>query len=92
MCMKGTKESCYLVERMAKVEAKQNMILGVMLVMFVVIAVMAFKLLNTQIYLLTGEGGLRSVTDASRTDVQTVHQISGGVVPQGKDNTKGTTK
>ena len=85
MCMKGTKESCYLVERMAKVEAKQNMILSVMLVMFVVVAVMAFKLLNTQIYLLTGEGGLHSVTDASRTDVQMVHQISGGAVPSGNE-------
>lgn len=92
MCMKGTKESCYLVERMAKVEAKQNMILGGMLLMFIVIAVMAFKLLNAQIYMLTGESGLRSVTDASRTDAQVVRQISGGVVPQGKDNTKGTTK
>lgn len=92
MCMKGTKESCYLVERMTKVEVKQNMILGVMLLMFVVVAIMAFKLLNTQIYLLTGEGGLRSVTDASHTDAQVVRQISGGVVPQGKDNTKGTTK
>lgn len=90
MCMKGTKESCYLVERMAKVEAKQNMILGVMLVMFIVIAVMAFKLLNTQIYLLTGEGGLHSVTDASRTDVQMVHQISGGAVPS--DNERKNSK
>ena len=88
MCMKGTKESCYLVERMAKVEAKQNMILGVMLVMFVVIAVMAFKLLNTQIYLLTGGDGLRSVTDASRSDAQVVQQISGGAVPSGDKERK----
>ena len=88
MCMKGTKESCYLVERMAKVEVKQNMILGVMLVMFVVVAIMAFKLLNTQIYLLTGGDGLRSVTDASCSDAQAFRQISGGVVPPGDKETK----
>lgn len=88
MCMKGTKESCYLVERMAKVEAKQNMILGVMLVMFVVVAIMAFKLLNTQIYLLTGGDGLRSVTDASRSDAQVAQQISGGIPLPGQRKEK----
>lgn len=79
MCMKGTSEGCILLERMAKVEAKQNVILGTVVLMFLVIAFMAIKLLNTQIFLLTGDSGLRTVTDASRTDAQTLKQISGAV-------------
>lgn len=81
MCMKGTSEGCILLERVAKVEAKQNVILGTIVLMFLVVAFMAIKLLNTQIFLLTGDSGLRTVTDASRTDAQTFRQISGGVVP-----------
>lgn len=90
MCMKGTDEGCILLERMAKVEAKQNIILGTVVLMFLVVAFMAIKLLNTQIFLLTGDSGLRSVTDASRTDTQAIGQISGGAVPtDGKNSKKG---
>lgn len=88
MCMKGISESCILLERMAKVEAKQNVILGTVVLMFLVVAFMAIKLLNTQIFLLTGDNGLRSVTDASRTDTQAIRQISGGAVPPGNKETK----
>lgn len=88
MCMKGTSESCILLERMAKVEAKQNVILGTVVLMFLVVAFMAIKLLNTQIFLLTGDSGLRTVTDASKTDVQAIKQISGGAVPSGNKETK----
>ena len=77
MCMKGTNEGCILLERVAKVEAKQNIILGIVVFMFLVISFIAIKLLNTQIYMLTGDGGLRSVTDASRNDATTIRQISG---------------
>ena len=77
MCMKGSDEGCVLLERVAKVEAKQNVTLGIVVVMFAVIALMAFKLLNTQIYLLTGDQGLRSVTDASRADAQSASQFRG---------------
>lgn len=76
MCMKGTDEGCILLERMAKVEAKQNVVLGTVVLMFLVVAFMAIKLLNTQIFLLTGDGGLRSVTDASKADTQTIRQMS----------------
>lgn len=84
MCMKGTPEGCILLERVAKVEAKQNVILGTVVLMFLVLAFMAIKLLNTQIFLLTGDSGLRTVTDASHTDAQAFRQISGGIVPSGK--------
>ena len=78
MCMKDTNEGCVLAERMAKVETTQNFVIVVMVMMFVALAVIAFKLLNTQIYLLTGDCGLRSVTDATRSDAQTVHNATHG--------------
>jgi len=87
MCMKGTSEGCILLERMAKVEAKQNVILGTVVLMFLVLAFMAIKLLNTQIFLLTGDSGLRTVTDASKADAQTFRQISGGAVQPGNKET-----
>ncbi len=83
MCMKGTSEGCILLERVAKVEAKQNVILGTVVLMFLVLAFMAIKLLNTQIFLLTGDSGLRTVTDASKEDAQTLKQISGGCRERG---------
>lgn len=92
MCMKGTTEGCVLLERMAKVEVRQNIIMGIMIVMFLTVVFMAFKMLNAQIYLLTGGEGLREISTETRTDARVIRQISGGVVPQGKDNTKGTTK
>lgn len=76
MCMKGTSEGCILLERVAKVEAKQNVILGMVVLMFLVVAFMAIKLLNTQIYMLTGDSGLRAVTDVSKTDAQMIRQVS----------------
>lgn len=79
MCMKGTTEGCILLERVAKVEAKQYVILGMVVFMFLVVAFIAIKLLNAQIYMLTGDGGLRTVTNASRIDAQTLKQISGAV-------------
>ena len=91
MCMKDTKEGCVLAERMAKVETKQNFVIAVMAMMFVVLAIIAFKLLNTQIYLLTGEGGLRAVTNAVRIDAETAGEFSGGVVPTAKKE-KGKSK
>lgn len=92
MCMKGTTEGCVLLERMAKVEVRQNIIMGIMIIMFLTVVFMAFKMLNAQIYLLTGGEGLREISTETRTDARVVRQISGGAVPQGKDNTKGKTK
>lgn len=76
MCMKGTTEGCVLLERMTKVETKQNFILLTVIAMFAVIVVIAFKLLNTQIYLLTGGEGLRTVSEATHEDVQAVKKAS----------------
>ena len=76
MCMKDTKEGCVLAERMAKVETKQNFVIAVMAMMFVVLAIIAFKLLNTQIYMLTGADGLRSVSSESRDDLRTTRNAA----------------
>ena len=74
MCMKGTKESCYLLERMAKVEVRQNMILAMMVVVVLFLGYLTLKLMNTQIYLLTGERGLTSISTASHGDVETLKE------------------
>ena len=72
MCMKGTTEGCVLLERMAKVETRQNVILVVVLLMFATVGLMAFKMLNAQIYMLTGNDGLHSISVESRQDVRTI--------------------
>lgn len=84
MCMKETTEGCILLERMTKVETKLNVSIFAIIAVFAVLVIIAFKLLNTQIYLLTGGEGLRSVTNASRGDAQTIRIISGGTGPSGK--------
>ncbi len=83
MCMKGTTEECVLLERMTKVEVRQNLIMGIMIVMFLTVAFMAFKMLNAQIYLLTGGEGLREISTETRSDAHTFKQISGGMVQPG---------
>ena len=50
MCMRETNEGCILLERQAKTEVKVNMLLGMFVVLIVVLSVITFKLLNTQIY------------------------------------------
>lgn len=84
MCMKETTEGCILLERMTKVETKLNFSIIAIIAVFAVLVIIAFKLLNTQIYLLTGGEGLRSVTNASKKDAQTIRIISGGTGPSGK--------
>jgi len=85
MCMKGADEGCVLLERMTKVEVRQNIIMCVMLLMFATVAFMAVKMLNAQIYLLTGGDGLREISTETRTDATTLKQISGGMVPSGNE-------
>lgn len=75
MCMKDDR-GCLLAERMAKVETKQNLVIGTMLAMFIVVVLIAFKLLNTQIYMLTGADGLHSVSAASRDDLRTTRNAA----------------
>ena len=72
MCMKGTTEGCVLLERMTKVETRQNIILVVVLLMFATVGFMAIKMLNAQIYMLTGSDGLRTVSVETRQDVKTI--------------------
>lgn len=72
MCMKGTNEGCILLERMTKVETKQTFILGIVVLMFVAVIFMAIKMLNAQIYLLTGNDGLRTISVETRSDVKAI--------------------
>lgn len=80
MCMKGTSEGCILLERMTKVEVRQNIILAMMAVVFLFMGYITIKLMNTQIYLLTGERGLTSISTVSHGDVETLRDT----VRQGK--------
>ena len=79
MCMKGTTEGCVLLERMTKVEVRQNIIMWIVVLMFATVVFMAFKMLNAQIYLLTGGDGLREISTETRSDVKAVKQISGAI-------------
>ena len=72
MCMKGTDEGCVLLERMAKVEVRQNIILGLVVVIGLFLGYITVKLMNTQIYLLTGERGLTSISTISHGDMETL--------------------
>ena len=67
MCMRDTKEGCILANQMsdvkcrvAKIEAKQWVIVGCFLLLIGILAVITFKLLDSQIYLLSGEKGVRA--------------------------------
>ena len=77
MCMRDTKEACILIERMAKVEAKtefntklQWVNIALLVFLFIALVIGFFKLLDSQIYMLTGERGLRTISDEARNDVQ----------------------
>lgn len=72
MCMKGTDEGCVLLERMAKVEVRQNLILALVVIIGVFLGYITIKLMNTQIYLLTGRDGLNSITTVSHGDITTL--------------------
>lgn len=76
MCMKGTTEGCILLERMTKVETRQNIILAVVLLMFAAVMFMAMKMLNAQIYMLTGNDGLRTISVETRSDVKTINEAT----------------
>ncbi len=72
MCMKGTDEGCILLQRMTRVETRQNIILTIVLLMFATIGFMAIKMLNAQIYMLTGNDGLRTISVETRSDVKAI--------------------
>lgn len=72
MCMKGTDEGCVLLERMTKVEVRQNIILTLIIIIGFFLGYITIKLMNTQIYLLTGREGLNSITTVSHDDITTI--------------------
>ena len=75
MCMQGTSEGCILLERMAKVEAKQWVLIGLVGILVGVLSLITFKLLDSQIYLLSGEQGLHAVSNEARGDIQAVRKV-----------------
>lgn len=76
MCMRESKEGCILLERQSKTEVKVNMLLGMFGVLLVVLSIITFKLLNTQIYLLSGERGLDVISHAAHADVHCAKEVS----------------
>lgn len=81
MCMQGTKEGCVLLDRMSqveqkvsRVEAKQWLLIGLFGILIGVLALITFKLLDSQIYLLSGERGLKVISDEAHSDLHVVRQ------------------
>lgn len=81
MCMRNTEEGCILASQMsdvkcrvAKIEANQWVIVGCFLLLIGILAVITFKLLNSQIYLLSGEKGLKVISEEAHQDVQIIRQ------------------
>ena len=76
MCMSGTKEGCILLERMAKVETKLWFVIALHGVLIFVLTLVTFKLLDAQIYLMTGEQGLHLISDEAREDLRVIRKES----------------
>ena len=82
MCMHGTKEGCILLNQMselerkvAKIEAKQWFIVGCFLLLIGSLSGITFKLLDSQIYLLSGEKGLRVISEEAQDDINAAKQL-----------------
>lgn len=75
MCMAEDHQSrCILLERMAKVEAKQWVLIGLVGILVGVLSLITFKLLDSQILLLSGEQGLHAVSAEARSDIQIIRK------------------
>lgn len=72
--MRDTNDGCILLERMAKVEAKQWVLIGLVSILIGVLSLITFKLLDSQILLLSGEQGLRTVSAEARSDIQIIRK------------------
>lgn len=73
MCTrKSSEETCILLVRMAKVEAKQWLLITLVTILIGILALITLKLLDSQIYLLSGEQGLRAISDEARHDIQVI--------------------
>ena len=75
MCMRDTNDGCILLERMAKVEAKQWVLIGLISILIGVLSLITFKLLDSQILLLSGEQGLHAVSAEARSDIQIIRAV-----------------
>lgn len=75
MCMRDSVEGCILLERMAKVEAKQWVLIGLVGILVGVLSLITFKLLDSQILLLSGEQGLHAVSAEARSDIQIIRKV-----------------
>lgn len=78
MCLKNTSEGCILLERMTKVETKLWLLIALVAPMFAVLTIITLKLLNSQIYLLSGSDGARVVTESTGKDAQFLRQVVPG--------------
>jgi hypothetical protein len=81
--MQGTSEGCILLEQMsevqkkvAKVEGKQWILIGLVAAMFTVLSLGFFKLLDSQIYMLSGEHGLRVIGDEAHEDIKVFRKVN----------------
>ena len=81
MCVRNTEEGCLLADQMsdvkcriAKIEAKQWFIVGCFLLLIGILSVITFKLLDSQIYLLSGEKGLKVISEEAHQDVNIIRQ------------------
>lgn len=75
MCMRDSIEGCILLERMAKVEAKQWVLIGLFGILIGVLSLITFKLLDSHILLLSGEQGLHAVSEEARGDIQVIRKV-----------------
>ena len=74
MCMRGTKEECILLERMAKVETKLWCVIALLGALILVLTLVTFKLLNAQTLMLVGERGLHAVSEEVREDINVIRK------------------
>jgi hypothetical protein len=72
--MRDSAEGCILLERMAKVEAKQWVLICLVGILIGVLSLITFKLLDSQILLLSGEQGLPAVSTEARSDIQIIRK------------------
>jgi hypothetical protein len=70
---------CLLLERtsevekkIAKIEGKQWVLIALVSAMFAVLSYGFFKLLDSQIYLLSGEKGLRVISSEAQSDMSVI--------------------
>jgi hypothetical protein len=75
MCAsKDSELGCVLATRMAKVEIRSTINLVLTLIIGMFLGYIVIKLMNTQIYLLTGERGLHEISQESHSDITVIQK------------------